>query len=323
MIRGGAQRFFGLLRSGPAHGAVALSVMLVSVPSLAQGLPDTPSEDTPSETPAGAPPAGVPSGALPPGFPAGGPPPGFPAGGPPPGFQAGALPPGAPGAPGAGPPDMKMLKPLPPPKPGSRAPSTDPRNLEGVYTSETMPQFFNNSLPLTAAAAEREARDRERMAQGKPTGGLSAICRPQPTFALGSDLFPGEVTQTSDQVIFLNEEHRTRLNVYLDRDHPKDLKPSYFGDSVGRWEGDTLVIDTIGFNGRDDKTSPKAHVVMRVRKVDNGQRLEIVTTTDDPETYTRPITNTAYSRWNPDVQMLEFQCEENLEGAMEGLNVSE
>ena len=142
-------------------------------------------------------------------------------------------------------------------------------------------------------------------------------------YALAGDAIHLHDVQTPQEAVFLNEEHRARLVVYMDRDHPKTLKPSYFGDSVGHWEGDTLVIDSIGFNGRQETVSTQAHVVTRVRKIDGGQRLEFKTTYTDPVLFTAPVTRTSYSRWNPDVQMLEFQCEENLEGAKEGLDLSE
>jgi hypothetical protein len=85
--------------------------------------------------------------------------------------------------------------------------------------------------------------------------------------------------------------HRT---VYLDgRGHPKDPNPDWMGHSIGHWEGDTLVVDTIGFNDKswlDNVGHPhteRLHVTERIRRPDFGH-LEIEFTIDDPGAYSKP-----------------------------------
>jgi hypothetical protein len=98
--------------------------------------------------------------------------------------------------------------------------------------------------------------------------------------------------------------------------HAKNPKPSWYGESVGHYEGDTLVIDTIGQN---DKTvldpyrtphSDKLHVVERWRMVDGGQALEAVFTVDDPETFNEPWTGMRRYR-RVQEQLAEDICAEN------------
>ncbi len=99
--------------------------------------------------------------------------------------------------------------------------------------------------------------------------------------------------QTPDTVYMLFEYGTLGLQVAMNRDHPKDPDPTWYGDSVGRYEGDTFVVDTIGFN---DKTwldhvgrphSDELHLVERFRRIDHDH-LQLDITFDDPKAYTRP-----------------------------------
>jgi len=83
-------------------------------------------------------------------------------------------------------------------------------------------------------------------------------------------------------------------HVYMDVSHSANVKPSWYGESVGHYEGDTLVVDTIGQNTKtvvDAYRTPhsdKLHVVERWRMVDNGNTLEVLVTVDDSDTYNQP-----------------------------------
>ena len=95
---------------------------------------------------------------------------------------------------------------------------------------------------------------------------------------------------------------------------PMDPQPSWLGYSVGHWEGDTLVAETIGLNDKtwlDDSGHPHTealHVVERFRRRDFGH-METQITVDDPEAYTRPWTVTIQKRLMPDTELIEFICE--------------
>jgi len=243
--------------------------------------------------------------------------------------QAGAAP--------AGPPDLKLLSPLPPPSAEAlkqNPPSPDPRNLEGVWLAEGR-SFANAgrgggpSLPYTDKAKQRISllaeRQRAADAQGKVLLTDAGRCRPMGGIGIGADLFPAEILQTPDKVVILSEEGRGRWVIHLQGEHPKDIQPSYFGHAVGHWEGDTLVVETIGLRESDGgfssgMRSDKALIVSRLRKTDNGSKLEMVSTTYDPELFTQPVEGAkAVSGWHPELTLLEFQCEENREGAREAM----
>ena len=100
--------------------------------------------------------------------------------------------------------------------------------------------------------------------------------------------------QTPKVVTMIFDGDMQVRHVYMDVPHSKDPKPSWYGESIGRYEGDTLVIDTIGQNGKtvlDAYRTPhsdKLHVVERWRITNEGNGLEVLVTIDDPETFNQP-----------------------------------
>ena len=109
--------------------------------------------------------------------------------------------------------------------------------------------------------------------------------------------------------------------IYLDgRGHPKDLEPSWTGHSIGNWEGDTLVIDTVGFNdktwlGEANPHTEKLHVTTRLRRPDLGH-LEIENTFEDPGSMKKPWTTKGVAILAPaHEEILEFICNENNQDA--------
>jgi hypothetical protein len=106
--------------------------------------------------------------------------------------------------------------------------------------------------------------------------------------------------------------------IFMDgRKHPEDPTPTWFGHSIGRWEGDTLVIDTVGYNDRfwfDRRGHPHTE---RLHTIERWTRTTFTTlvnrvTIDDPGAYTRPFTVTFTARLGrPDSEILEYICIEN------------
>jgi hypothetical protein len=100
--------------------------------------------------------------------------------------------------------------------------------------------------------------------------------------------------QTPKEVVMIFDGDAQVRHIYMDVPHSKDPKPSWYGESVGHYEGDTLVVDTIGQNAKaqvDPYRTPhsdKLHVVERWRKIDNGNGLEVEVTIDDPDTFNQP-----------------------------------
>jgi hypothetical protein len=123
--------------------------------------------------------------------------------------------------------------------------------------------------------------------------------------------------QTPKQVWLLFSGDGEVRRVYMDVPHSANPKPSWYGESVGHYEGDTLVIDTIGLN---DKTTAdiyrtphtdKMHVVERWRMVDGGEGMEAVFTVDDPDAFYQPWTGMRRYRRVQYDQIPESICAEN------------
>jgi hypothetical protein len=115
--------------------------------------------------------------------------------------------------------------------------------------------------------------------------------------------------------------------IYMDgRPHPKgdDLRPTYLGHSIGRWEGETLVIDTVGFNEKQwlqgaYPSTEKLHLIERISRP-NLTTLSYEATIDDPGAYTKPwsgkwtITEKSASKWIPDGEIFEYICQDSRYG---------
>jgi hypothetical protein len=110
--------------------------------------------------------------------------------------------------------------------------------------------------------------------------------------------------------------HTFRI-IYTDgRSHPKDLVPSHYGHSIGHWEGDTLVVDTIGFHEKmwiDRGQAPhteKLHLIEKFTRTDmNTMRYEL--TIDDPHAYTATWSRSSTMTFRPDRELFEFICQDN------------
>jgi hypothetical protein len=137
--------------------------------------------------------------------------------------------------------------------------------------------------------------------------------------------YPVEIMQTPERLALLFESNNIFHVVFTDgRGHPRDLEPSWMGHSVGTWDGDTLVIDTVGFNGRtwidtaEHPSSDQLHVIERVHFIDR-QHLGYEVTWEDPKTYTRSVKNTrVLARMKPGEELLEYWCMENNKDLLEG-----
>jgi hypothetical protein len=126
------------------------------------------------------------------------------------------------------------------------------------------------------------------------------------------------IVQTPTHLIMIDENdvpgHR---QIFLDgRSHPIDLQPTWMGHSVGKWDGDTLVVDSVGFNAETwitMQTSPhteEMHLIERYRRPDLGH-LEVELTVDDPKAYAKPWTIKRVSDLAPNEDVMEFICTEN------------
>lgn len=130
-----------------------------------------------------------------------------------------------------------------------------------------------------------------------------------------------EVLTTANRVtlLFENIALGNKREVYLGRtQHPVKMEPSFLGDSIGRWEGETLVIDTVGFNDftwLNDAGAPHSdalHLIERLRPLQGGTYLEYQVTAEDPKALARPYTYTRYYQ-KSNTELKEDFCEDNLD----------
>jgi hypothetical protein len=132
-----------------------------------------------------------------------------------------------------------------------------------------------------------------------------------------TQLAPFEFVPAPGRIIQFFEHHREWRTIWLNRDHPTHLNPTYMGDSVGRWDGDTLVVDTVGFNGKslvepvgvDHVMSDAFHLVERWRRLGDN-RIELDLAYHDPKAWgARPWGGlTKVFLLQPGMQLMESYC---------------
>jgi hypothetical protein len=129
--------------------------------------------------------------------------------------------------------------------------------------------------------------------------------------------YPYKIAQVPGMMLILYEGFTTFRQIFTDgRALPADPQPSWLGYSVGKWDGDTFVVDTIGVNERtwlDNAGRPHTgamHLTERYRRRDFGH-LEMKLTIDDPKAYTKPWTVDENAVLLPDTDLLEYICSEN------------
>ena len=182
-------------------------------------------------------------------------------------------------------------------------------DLSGVWWSpRTTDPGKPEMLPWAEAKAkEHEANNRKDSPQAR--------CLPSPVLRLGPVY---EIVQSKDFMVMISDDDSPGFHqIYLDgRSHPKDPMPAWYGNSIGRWEGDTLIVDRIGFNDKawlDQAAHPhseKLHVIERYRRPDLGH-LETEITVEDPAILAKPWTMKRVSDLAPTEEIFEFICPEN------------
>jgi hypothetical protein len=139
-----------------------------------------------------------------------------------------------------------------------------------------------------------------------------------PDFDVFSRLRPVYFLQTRKEVAIINEGDQQVRRVYLDVPHSNNLKPSWYGESVGHYEnGDTLVVDTVGLSDRtfvDNYLTPHTtalHVVERFRLMPDGKTLQLSVKVEDPGTFNTTWSARQTLQKRPQEKMQEAVCAEN------------
>ena len=165
----------------------------------------------------------------------------------------------------------------------------------------------------------RRAEERAATARGEQLAD-KGLCEPygMPTM-MAVAVYPMEVIQTPKQVTIVGEAFSEVRRVYMGKPQLSldDVDPGYYGRSVGKWDGDTLVIDTIGVkeNVKGYQGLPHSaqmHITERIRR-NTPDQLRDQITLEDPVVLEKPVTYTLVYKLVPDYEMVEFVCENNRE----------
>jgi len=165
----------------------------------------------------------------------------------------------------------------------------------------------------------RRAAEAAANSRGEPLANASASCIPYGVPSMMSvAVYPIEIIQTPKQVTIIAEAFSEVRRVYMGKPQMKidDVPPGYYGRSVGRWEGETLVIDTVGIKESVQYQrmphSDQMHIIERMRLV-APDILHDQITIEDPVVLEKPYTYTLAYRRMPDYEMVEFVCDNNRE----------
>ena len=198
---------------------------------------------------------------------------------------------------------------------------TDPTPLHG---SGAHPSFDNtiNPAPLTPEYQKRleESLTPEAVAARAKAAPANPLCHPSKMPGLIKSPFTVEIAYGDDRMFMITEYTSAVRRIYLDgRPHPilDDFDPAWTGHSIGRWEGDTLVVDTtlitpefgLDMQGAAAPGTEDLHIVERMRLIEGGNKLELMVTLIDPKVYTKPWTNRrTWTRQRSDVDVIEYEC---------------
>jgi len=194
-----------------------------------------------------------------------------------------------------------------------------PSSSSFVGNSERDPQFqdiakeIKGGLPLQPWAADLLKARLAANSKDDP----DSRCQPLGPIKMHLHPYPRRIIQTPGLLVILFERDTAYRQIFTDgRALPLDPQPSFNGYSTGKWERDTLVVETIGFKDgtwldvRGTPLTDAARVTERFRRPSFG-KLEIAITVDDPKAYTKPWTIQVNQSFAADTDLLEFVCLEN------------
>jgi hypothetical protein len=214
-----------------------------------------------------------------------------------------------------------VRRPPPPTGPINRLPDGTP-DFGGLWLGGGSEQDLERQGGLKPGEIPALPWVKERMAKLDTTADPSSYCLPMGVPRMAP--YPWRFVQhpaygKATHLYILNEGNiHTYRQIFMDgRKHPEELEGTWFGHSIGRWDGDTLVVDTTGFNGKvwmDRRGFPqteKMRIVERFTRLNLGT-LERVVTIDDPGAYSKPFTlRFTATLSNPGDEIMEYICNEN------------
>jgi hypothetical protein len=204
--------------------------------------------------------------------------------------------------------------------------SADPRNFEGAWAHREMLRFriFRTTLQTRLPYNDESLRilkyRREMENSGKPILTNSGKCYPTTELALEVNR-PMFIVQSQKFVHVSFLELHNDWQIRMNQKHRTSGPREFSGDSIGHWDGNTLVVETtrykepIWLDPVGTPASEDAVITRRLRKIENGQALEMHITVDDPKYYTMPWSYERTFAWRPDSWRLgEYNCEQQVGG---------
>ncbi len=205
-----------------------------------------------------------------------------------------------------------------------RAPNAEGANISGVWWANNYsPKLLvadGGELPFTPAGRAAYQKNMAGLKNGSVADKARTLCVLDGVPRILETPYPFEVVQAAGQVTFLFEQNHTVRIIPLKEPLPKpdaiEDNPRFLGYSSGQWEGDTLVVQSIGFN---DLTfldaygaphSDQMKISERIRALNGGKQLEDTITVDDPKNYTKPFNVRFVYDSHPEVQLQTYVCGE-------------
>ena len=215
-------------------------------------------------------------------------------------------------------------------KPEAASAPAPPHDLSGVWNMHSTPaQRKYMGSTYTAEPPEMTAWANAKYMSEKPSNGprthslketddpVLKQCLPPGTPRIYLQPFPFQIVQTPKEILMFYEYDHTVRQIFMDgRAHPEDITPTYMGHSIGKWDGDSLVVDTVGFN---DKTwldrdghphSDQLHVIERFHRVDRDN-LQVDINIEDPKALAKPWKSQLNFQLKPDWDIMELVCTDN------------
>ena len=215
------------------------------------------------------------------------------------------------------------------PQTADKQPTVETRDLSGVWNmgfSRATRYLIDTWTPQPPALTPF---GEEELKKSKPSFGedntlqttndpVLTKCQPPGTPRIYLHPFPMQIVQTPNEVLMIFEYDHTVRHIFLNRGHSEYPDPTYGGESVGHWDGDTLVVDTIALGDQTwldrvgHRHSDQLHVIERMQRMEHD-KLQIEVTMEDPKTLVKPWTSTLDFTLHPNWNLMEQDCTDNLD----------
>lgn len=208
-----------------------------------------------------------------------------------------------------------------PPLAQAAPPAVDEHGFEGTWvrasTHDISDFLLGVDLPYKPETQNIVAEHLHLFKEGRSAASAHLTCRPTGVQGVTASKSGMLMLVTPTEIVMIFQEDREVRHIFMNQRHPDNLQATYSGHSIGHWEGKTLVVDTVGYNGRgqlDEVGNPHSdqlHVVERWTPSADGDTLTGEFTFSDPVYYTQSFTKTREFRRSPGQRVGDYDCAEN------------